>query len=722
VGTVIASGLTLGNTIRKRMGLPPLFLFPFYFTPVLPLSEQSQLLLLLDNFEHVVHAASQLVDLLASCPRLKLLVTSREVLHLSAEHLFPVPSLTLPDLAQLPEQDDLELYAAVSLFVQRAQAIKPDFQLTSTNARAIGEICVRLDGLPLAIELAAARIRLLPPHAMLTRLAQRLHVLTGGSRSLPERQQTLRNAIKWSYDLLNEEEQRLFRRLSVFVGGCTLEAVEAVCGTGSEGGSVLDGVASLIDKSLLHQLEQEGEEPRLAMLETVREYGLEMLATTGERETNRTEHAHYFLTLAEQAQLELHGPNQTVQLDLLEREHDNLRTALEWTLEKRADEHMKERSKLALQLSVALWEFWRINGHYGEGRMFLEQALAQSDGEDIPLRAKALRATANLAIWQGDYAQAEVLAQQSLVLYRERGDTHGIVNCLFLLGGIAWRRGEIVEALTLYEERVNLLRHMGELWEVGQALYYLADLASIHGEYARSQSLFEEALFLFRNIGNELWTGGTLVHSALWLYFSRGDLATIRRRLQEGQALIIKVGNRHWSAECSWLTALLALGEGEVARASSLTKESLAIYREIGDPWYVALMLHTLGRIEAKRGEMAAASSHYQESIALSRKQGEQFIIPLNLEGLAGVLATLGACRSAAKLWGAAEALREAIASPLPPFDRADYAQMVATSRAKCGEQAFDSAWQAGRTMTVEQALASQRRSENPGSSPRVPP
>jgi predicted ATPase/transcriptional regulator with XRE-family HTH domain len=684
--------------------------------------QEQQVLLLLDNVEQVVRAAPQFVDLLAACPGLKLLVTSRAALHVSAEHLFPVPSLALPDLAQLPKQEDLEQYAAVSLFVQRAQAVKPDFQLTSTNAHTIAEICVRLDGLPLAIELAAVRIRLFPPHALLSRLSHRLQVLTGGSQTLPARQQTLRNTIKWSYDLLNKQEQLLYRKLSIFVGGCTLDAAEALCGTRSEGSTVLDGVASLIERSLLHQVEQAWGEPRFAMLETIREYGLELLATTGELESDRKEHARYFLTLAEQAQLELHGPNQTAQLELLEQEHDNLRAALEWTLEEGADERMRERSELALQLSVALWEFWRINGYYQEGRMFLERALAQSQGEKSSLRAKALRAAADLAIWQGDHVGVDMLAQQSLALYRELGDNHGIVNCLFLLGGIAWRRGKIVEALNLYEERVQILREIGEQWEVGQALYYLADLASIHGEYERSQSLFEEALFLFRNIGNELWAGGTLVHSAVWLHFSLGNIATIRQRLQEGQALITKVGNRHWSAECSWLTALLALSEGEVARASSLTRESLASYREIGDPWYVALMLHTLGRVEAKRGEMTTAYSLFQESIALSQEQGEQFIIPLNLEGLAGVLTSLGECRSAAQLWGAAQALREGIDSPLPPFDHVDYAQKVATSRTACGEQDFDGAWQKGRTMTLEQTLASQRRIEKPGSSSRAIP
>ena len=254
------------------------------------------------------------------------------------------------------------------------------------------------------------------------------------------------------------------------------------------------------------------------------------------------------------------------------------------------------------------------------------------------------------------------------------------------------------------------MRQIGEPWEVGQALYYLADLVSMHGEYARGQALFEEALVLFRKAGNELWVGATFVHSAVWLWFSLGDTATVRQRLQEGQVLITKVRNRHWSAECSWLTALLVLGEGELARALSLAKESLTIYREIGSPWFISLTLHILGRVQAQRGEMTAAYSSYQESLALCREQGEQFIVPFNLEGLAGVLATQGELRGAAQLWGVAEALREAIASPLPPVDRADYTQAVATARVQLGEQAFAAAWQEGRTMTLEQVLAAPER------------
>src|SRR6266700_2179214 len=363
---------------------------------------ERHLLLLLDNFEQVVQGAPQLAPLLASCPGLRLLVTSRTALHLSGEHEFPVPPLAVPDLTHIPSPETLMQRASAHLFVLRTQAIRPAFRLTSVNARAIAEICVHLDGLPLAIELAAARTKLLPPQALLKRLSHRLEVLTGGAQDLPARQQTLRNTLQWSYDLLTAEEQRLFRWLSIFVGGCTLEAAEAVCQAGGEqASSVLEGVASLLDKSLVQQTEREGEEPRLIMLETIREFGLECLERDGELEAARGAHARYYLELVEQTGLELQGPNQVqaTWLQRLEQEHNNLRAALEWGLEK-TTEQVAERRELALRLSAALEALWIMHGHYREARTFLERVLARSAGESASLRARVLQAAAWIAIAQ----------------------------------------------------------------------------------------------------------------------------------------------------------------------------------------------------------------------------------------------------------------------------------------------------------------------------------
>src|SRR5215469_265353 len=523
---------------------------------------EKQLLLVLDNFEQVASAAVYVADLLATCPRLKVIVTSRMVLHVQAEQEFAVPPLAVPDPKQVPDLVTLSQYEAVALFISRAQSARPEFQVTNANAPAVAEICARLDGLPLAIELAAARIKLLPPQALLARLDQRLALLTGGARDVPVRQQTLRNTIEWSYHLLGEEEQRLFRRLSVFVGGWQLSAAEALCQErGQADLDVLNGLSALLDNSLIQAGEEGAEEPRYLMLQTVREFGLEQLTASRELERTRMAHARYFLALAEEAEPELHGPSQARWVARLEQEHDNLREALEWALEQVRDEQAAERREIGMRLGAALREFWMIVGHYREARSFLERALAASEGAGPALRARVLRAIAVVADCQGDIDRIEAVAKLSLVLSRELEDSCGIAESLGSLAAAAWLRGKIVEAVSLHEEQVRLLRQVGEPGEVANALFLLAEHVSTHGEYARGQALFEEARELYRQAGNELRVGGTLVHSAAWLWFTLGDLATMRQRFQEGQALITRVGDRAWSAECLWVAALLALSE-----------------------------------------------------------------------------------------------------------------------------------------------------------------
>lgn len=377
-------------TIAQTLGLKEIPGQPLLALLKTSLSEK-HLLFLLDNFEQVAAAAPQLSELLIACPHLKILVTSRAALYLRGAHEFPVPPLALPDLARLPESETLSHIAAVALFLQRAWASEPDLQLTAANARAIAEICVRLDGLPLAIELAAARSKLLPPQALLARLDQPLAVLTSRALDVPTRQRTLRNTILWSYQLLDDWEQKLFRRLCIFVGGCTLGAVEAICNSLDDAVGmlpILDGVASLIDKSLLRQTEQESQEPRLMMLETIREYGLECLALGGEMEIVRRTHAHYYLALAEEAEQELGGPQQVGWLEQLEREHDNLRAAMRWSLEQGK---ARDNLEMAWRLGNALRWFWQRRGHLNEGRIFLERALAGSQGSVTLGRAKASR-------------------------------------------------------------------------------------------------------------------------------------------------------------------------------------------------------------------------------------------------------------------------------------------------------------------------------------------
>jgi predicted ATPase/class 3 adenylate cyclase/DNA-binding CsgD family transcriptional regulator len=701
------------STIAQTLGIKESGAQPFLDLLKASLHDK-HMLLLLDNFEQVISAAVQVAELLAACPKLKAMVTSREALHVRGEQEFAVPPLSLPDHRHLPELAVLSQYEAVALFIQRAQAISPGFQVTNANAPAVAEICVRLDGLPLAIELAAARIKLFPPQALLARLGQRLQLLTGGSRDAPARQQTLRNTIAWSYQLLGIQEQQLFRRVSVFVGGCRLEAIEALCialETSALTISVVDGIASLLDKSLLQQREQEGEVPRLLMLETIRAYGLEMLEASGEADASRQTYAAYYLRLAEEAEPALVGPQQAGWLQRLEQEHDNLRAALEWALGQGTDEQAQERRELALRLSVALEPFWAMRGPYREACTFLERALAQSEGENDSLRARVLQATAFFVFHQGDFDRAEVLAQQSLALYRELGNTRGIANAISLLTSVAETKGKAAEELALAEEQVRLMRQIGEPGEVAYALFDLADTFSLQGEYARGQALFEEALLLFRKAGNELLVGATLVWSACYLLWSAaGDRATVRQRLQQGQALISKVGDRKWMAHSAAVAALVALSEGETVRAYELAQESLTIYREIDYRRYIAVALYILGQVEAQRSDLRAALSHYVGSLALAQELGDTWPIPLDLEGLASVLATQGQLSWAAQLWGAAEALREGTTNPLPPVDRPSYERAVTTVRAQLGEQAFTTSWQEGRSMKLEQVIAESGR------------
>jgi len=394
------------------------------------LSER-RMLLLLDNFEQVLGAAPEVTEVLAGAPGMKVLATSRTSLRLYGEHVFPVPPLRMPDLKSPPPLERLTQYEAVGLFVERARALKPDFKVTNESAPAVAEICVRLDGLPLAIELAAARITMLPPRAMLQRLGSRLKLLTGGARDLPERQRTLRATIEWSHALLNEGEQVLFGRLAVFSGGRTLEAIEAICDAeGDLPVEAFEGVSSLLDKSLLRQEEGPGGQPRFVMLETIHEFAREKLGESAEAEQIKRVHAQYFLTLAEEAYPELKGSHQLEWLERLEAEHDNMRAALSWALERKEEE-------VSLRLGGALWWFWSVRGYYSEGRRWLEEALA-IDGHVSPeVRAMALAGAGALASEQGDLDRAQEAYEEGLELLEHEG-MEAREGKLLLLGLLGW--------------------------------------------------------------------------------------------------------------------------------------------------------------------------------------------------------------------------------------------------------------------------------------------
>jgi predicted ATPase/DNA-binding CsgD family transcriptional regulator len=684
-----------------------------------------QMLLLLDNFEQLVSAAPLLEDLLKACPRLAIVVTSREVLHIHAEHLFPVPPLALPELAQLPEREELAEYASVALFLQRAQTIKLDFQLTPANGRAIAEICVRLDGLPLALELAAARVRVLPPQALLSRLSQRFQVLTGGPRTMPERQQTLRNTLQWSYDLLDAQEQRLFRRLSVFVGGCNLQAVDALYSTLGDGaGFLLDGVASLIDKSLLQQTEQEGEEPRLVMLETIHEYGRETLAASGEGEAALQAHALYYLSVAEQAQPQLGGPEQIRWLERLERDHDNLRAALGWSLEQAGQEKTGEdgRREIALRLGRAMRWFWVRQGYLSEGRNFLERALARSGGASPLVQANALIAAARIALNQGDYDQGEAWAEEGLAVCREHGDKSGAAYSLYLLAWVAWERGHAEAARAWHEESLALYREVGDRENVAYELDELARLLGKQGDYDRAYTLVKESLAIHRELGNKWGLASSLYTLADIRLASQGDLALVSSLLEESAALYQEMGEREGIADSLYLRGQVALRQGEAARARKLAEESLTIYRELGHRRSVAETLILLAKVVAAQADYPAARALYEESLVLCNEMGSQVVMASCLEGLAAVILAQGQAVQAVRLLGTAETLRESADAPIPLIERAEYESLVNMAQARLTKPIFSAAWSEGRTMPLEQALSAQKAATMPVSISPQPP
>jgi predicted ATPase/class 3 adenylate cyclase len=580
---------------------------------------ERRMLLVLDNFEQVMEAMPLLDELMGGAPGLRLLATSRSPLRLYGERSFPVPPLSVPDPRRLPDVQALSQYEAVRLFIDRAQDAKPDFNVTSENAPAVAEICTKLDGLPLAIELAATRIRLLTPQAMLSRLSNRLKVVTGGAKNLPERQRTLRGAVEWSHDLLDEHEQVSFARLSVFAGGRTLEAMEAICDAeGDLGVDILDGVESLVEKSLLRQEEGPNGEPRFVMLETIHEYARERLEESGEAETIKRAHAEYFLELAEKAEIKDTDAASSEWLERLETEHDNFRVALSWALE-------HGEAETALRMAGALGDFWLMRGHLSEGASWLELALRHGDGISAPVRAKALDMAGTLENYRGEHELAQSLLEESAALYRAPGDKRGLSRAVNSLGHTAADLGDWGRAEALYRESMELGRELGERERVCAALNNLGWAALCQEDYERAAELCRENRSLAESMG-------------------RMDL------------------RRHGGSNLGWAY----LGQGDHAEAAVLFKEALAYFREVGDQVNIAEVL----------------------------------------EGFAGVAGAQGEGERAARLYAAAETLRQTIGAPLLPGDRPRYERQLAAARSLVAEEVWEAAWEEGRAMTLEEAVS----------------
>jgi excisionase family DNA binding protein len=642
---------------------------------------EREVLLILDNFEHLVRADSAacvvVLDLLMGCPGVKVLVTSRIPLRLTGEHAFVVPTMALPESGNhesgthaLSALDELGQVEAIQLFVDRAKTAWPDFTLTAQNAAAVAAICERVDGLPLAIELAAARSAVLSPPALLARLTQRLRVLTGGPRDQPARLRTMREAIAWSYDLLDAAAQARFRRLAVFRGGFALEGAEAVAywpqmpsGERSLAAeeSVLDSLAALLTSSLIQRRDLPDSEPRFDMLETVREFALERLDAAGEEQATRSAHAAFYLQLMERAEPALWAATNKELLEQIETEHDNLRGALAWAVEHEAE--------TALRLASAIGPFWSKRSHWAEGRSWLERVLHTGVFPDSRERAIALGRAAVIVGDQGDFDDACQYYEESLALAERLGDAAVEARALRGLGIMASNQSDFPHATTFFTQSLSRFRALKDQPGIARCLNDLGLVAERQGDHNRAIAYQEEALPIVRAMSDD-WQLGIVLGNLGGAYYDRGDFA----------------------------------------RGEALTQESLDICRQISDTFGVAVNLHNLGNFMVEIGNPMAAIERYRESLALTRDLGEHHLASRTLDRLGVALHQTGASRQAARLFGAASALRESIGDSLFMEEDANLTVRFQQVREELGEAIYLAAWDSGRSLpfdiAVKEALA----------------
>jgi len=607
------------------------------------LQNSGPFLLLLDNFEQVLPAASVVAETLDACPSLKMLVTSRSCLRIYGEQEYPVTPL-----AQ---------HAAIELFVQRAAAVWPDFAISSENTRTVQEICARLDGLPLAIELAAARTKVLSPSAILDRLQSRLQLLTGGALDLPARHQTLRNTIDWSHDLLNEAERKLFRRLAVFVGGCTLEGAEAVCNTTRDLGiDLFDGLSSLVGQNLVQRVDRAEAEPRFAMLETIRDYAFERLIESGEQAAARRAHAAYCLVLAEEGNPELSPADRSRWLTQCDAEIDNFRFALDWLFQ-------TTDLDWGFRLCVGLFRFWDMREHLTEGRTRLETILRLAGADRTKERARVAQFIGALTSAQGDYPAAEHFLQLSLTLYEELGDESGIAASLNALAVSARDRGDYVSAQSNFERSLACWRLLPDRSAIARCLHNLANVVKVRGDYSRARWALREATEIFEELGDR--------SGAAWSMNQQGD---IERE------------------------------QGHMEEARGLYQRALAAFREVGDPWGSARSLTDLGCIDCEQGDHVAARAAYREALEMFANLGHQRGIARVLEGSACLAIARGDVTRALRLAAAAAHLRQLISAPLPQAEQQKLERTLLPAWESLSEAEGKGAWAQGSAMSLEQS------------------
>jgi predicted ATPase len=698
-----------------------------------------RLLLVLDNCEQILRAAPDLADLLAACPGLKVLATSRATLRLRGEQEVAVLPLGLPEPRHAADLHAVGASEAVRLFVERIRAIQSGFTLTGESAPAIASICRRLDGLPLAIELGAARIRLLSPQALLERLEPSLRVLTGGARDLPARQRTLRDTIAWSYALLDAPERMFFRRLAVFVGGWTLQAAERVCDSdGRLGLDVLDGLESLAAQSLVRREGGPGSEPRFALLETIREFAAERLAECGEAEAYQARHAAWCLALAEEAAPHLLGPDQASWLLRLDAEHDNLRAALAWA-------RAREEGEILARFVGALCWFWGLRTHYAEGARWAEAALSAE--LTTKARADALFAVGLFKWYQGELRRAGAYGEQCLALRKGLGDRWGEAQALILLGQAATDGGELDAARTVLERALAIGRELGDGFTVAYSLYRLGWQAEQARDYARARALNAKSVEHAQAAGN--WAAASMalvqlgrvameqgdeeaaqecfmaglarsapagdpLRKAL-LLASLGELARrrgedeqARTHLEAALAILRDVRDRRTTERALDSLARLSLAVGRVAEARAHAVEALALRRAIGDPRRVADSLTLLGRVAARQDDDAAARGYLREALetATAAHAHDGSAVVACLELAAEVAARQGDGHRAARLWAAAGNQRARVALGAAQADEMQRARAIEAAQARVATAVWEAAWRAGEAMSQEEAIA----------------
>jgi predicted ATPase/DNA-binding XRE family transcriptional regulator len=704
-----------------------------------------QALLILDNCEHLIQACAQLAEtLLRACPNLHILATSREALGIAGETLYLVPALSTPDLVRV-SLNILPDYEAVQLFVERAQSALAGFMLTHENALAIAQVCRQLDGIPLALELAAARSRMMSVEQIASHLDDRFHLLTGGARTALPRHQTLQAMIDWSHDLLTEPERVLLRRLSIFAGGWTLEAAESVCRDEDiEKYKILDLLTQLLNKSLIVAEREQGKDTRYHMLETIRQYAREKLWAAGEGEIIRQQHLAYFVDLAERAEPNLRAFDMVMWLDRLEEELDNIRFALEWAQETEIEAQLRLASSL-------LW-FWHIRSHKNEGIDWLERGLsieaAERGNESLTpsramIRGKALNATGTLrgesAVgkeaecfeesldlfkelgpagkqgmaysllglggWVGQMtAKEKDLQEQSLSLFREVGDSFGAAQCLLSMANLARLKGELERARAIGEEHLALRKEIGDKDGIAIAQALLGLTIWRQGDFQQAEELYKESLVGFREVGNIHFVGQALS----WLSDiaqEQNNLEESNRLLQEALALAQRVGNITMMAKRLNDLGELARTKGDYKLATRRFNEGLIIFKKPGDKFGISSALHGLGRVAQSQEDYAAARSFYSEAIVLGQEISYIWPVALNLSAFATLAAAQKKSKKAARLIGAAETQIPSIRLEMSVVERAEHDQSVAAARAVLGEEAFAVAYEEGKKMTLDEAV-----------------